>query len=1793
MRRASRLATPAVLALVLAACGGGSDSGSPPPPTPSAVVTGFTGDLAWEAAGGGAGGVGTGADGAGGFAAGGKFYGATVEVWREDGTLLGSALSDATTGLVTVKPSAGYAGTLLVVVKGSATAKLYDEGLDADAPFPAGRTLRAFVPVVARNVGVTAFTEAAYQLLTAGSTPERVDGKPTAAQVRAANERIRAIVNAYLPETLQLDDLTRLPAQRGQKDPGGKLTLDAAGRYALVEGALGKQAQRSNGERTSPALDAAAQLAEDLKDGVLDGRNGALPAAPTAERAYDPSTFGGELVSAVAQQAERFGKAEVMAQLPRVVSFGNTRYLGYLFDGSVTREGAAYSTVAGWVAGNALGKEPGGADQKLAFVPRTAGILANMGHGGGFFKADAAGAKPKVYALGDNLNGELGLGNRTSTAGTTVELTSLPATLTHAAGGYAHTVARLSDGSVWSWGDNGFGQLGLGLSKAALRRALTPQRVTLPRGALSVAATTTASYALLDDGTVWAWGSNAGFGLLGDGRASGIVTAPAQVPGLSGVVQLAARDLDAVVLKGDGTVWQWGSFPADDPAFVPGDPAAPYAGGHLAPTQVAGLPAGLAVREILTEQAVFAALLENGHVYTWGVHFDLTAGRILRDLAAVRVLGLPPIRDLLPGGYNGYGPRAFDRQTALGVDYAGGYWKVRGRVAEAFDPADPATQHRPLGQGPRVDCVACHTFLDAPLVDLVAAAPSTAGLPLCVSPPSVHAGPLGSLIRAETVCVSCHNPARLDYPVVTPSGKLPFEASGGWPNCLTPSDLPARGFVDPPLISNACAIPPGHRFTPPGTVCATCHASVIATPLDLLAPPCAQPDPSALPTLETVATVDGATDGAALPIPAGGLTATRAPLVHGTLSAPLETGEVLSVARNGAAVGDATAAGTGWTFQDAAVPDGAAAYTARVVSGADFGATSAPFSFTIDATPPSAVVSIASFVDDVLGAIPPDGFATDTTPGVSGALSGAIGPGELVQVLRDGIVVGTGAVAGAGFTYAEPAALGLATYTYAARVVDPAGNLGATSAGAKLTLVGPLPAAAIAQVTGGGQPVANGAATTATSLQLSGTLSAGLQAGWSLRVRRNGSDAGAAAVTGTSWTFSQAGLADGTWSYTARVEAGAVLGALSAAYAVTVDTAPPAQTANATLVSDDFNGALADGATTADPTPLVSGTLTAALAAGEQVRVLRGGAAVGFATASGTTWSYPEPAALANGSYTYQARVVDAAGQQGPLGASRSVTVDTSSVPLIGAATTLATVNGVAPAGGAVALNNDRTPTLAGALQRALNANEVVRVYRDGVAVGNGTAAGTSWSFTSASLADGTYAFRARVELSGNAAVFGVSSATVSDPIDGTAPAQAAAIAAVYDDSGALVDVTNRFSTDTTPRVDGTLSAPLAAGDFVRLTRDGVEVAKLRPAGTTWSYVEPAAVALGTRTYAADVRDDAGNTGTAAASSATVKLIAQASLPNATLANATVSGAGSPGKPNGTSVASGGAIPDATPTLTITLPSALPAGYQVTVLRDGTAIGTPLAACASPCTFTDPGATEGSHTYTARTNADAVLGTLSGPYVLTIDTVAPVQTVTVNQVRSDVAPSTTLAGAVPANNLIAAGGNTNDTSPTFRFTLSPALGSGEAVSIRRGATVLAPTLTGCGANCWEFDAPTGVVLWTNMFDASGLPLYAPSSPPLQSATNVTFTLRVVDLAGNESPVATRSMNVGYFRCDQVRANTAYALHPNSVLSASANPGGTCTGCHVTGPNHPAGGTPSGFFVAVPSAAPTYWCGRPP
>lgn len=115
--------------------------------------------------------------------------------------------------------------------------------------------------------------------------------------------------------------------------------------------------------------------------------------------------------------------------------------------------------------------------------------------------------------------------------------------------------AATRDGSLYAWGNNTCGQLGM---PVAMSGYAYPQLVEAIAGVRQIACgkrTLSAfTLALLDDGSVWSWGDNSG-GQLG---RTGAADQPAPVPGLGQIVKIVAGDRFGMALDRDGNLWGWG-----------------------------------------------------------------------------------------------------------------------------------------------------------------------------------------------------------------------------------------------------------------------------------------------------------------------------------------------------------------------------------------------------------------------------------------------------------------------------------------------------------------------------------------------------------------------------------------------------------------------------------------------------------------------------------------------------------------------------------------------------------------------------------------------------------------------------------------------------------------------------------------------------------------------------------------------------------------------------------------------------------------------------------------------------------------------------------------------------------------------------------------------------------------------------------------------------------------------------------------------------------------------------------
>ena len=158
-----------------------------------------------------------------------------------------------------------------------------------------------------------------------------------------------------------------------------------------------------------------------------------------------------------------------------------------------------------------------------------------------------------LWTWGDNLFGQLGDGTQDSRPTPQQILTDVSAVNL---GGY-HAAAIRTDGTLWMWGSNIDGQLGTGQATEVLQTQ--PVQVPLNGAVLAVAAGTGHTVAILEDGSLWVWGRN-DQGQLGlDPDTAALVPQPTQVTEATGAVDVAAGTYQTACLLSDGTLLTWGA----------------------------------------------------------------------------------------------------------------------------------------------------------------------------------------------------------------------------------------------------------------------------------------------------------------------------------------------------------------------------------------------------------------------------------------------------------------------------------------------------------------------------------------------------------------------------------------------------------------------------------------------------------------------------------------------------------------------------------------------------------------------------------------------------------------------------------------------------------------------------------------------------------------------------------------------------------------------------------------------------------------------------------------------------------------------------------------------------------------------------------------------------------------------------------------------------------------------------------------------------------------------------------
>jgi alpha-tubulin suppressor-like RCC1 family protein len=158
-----------------------------------------------------------------------------------------------------------------------------------------------------------------------------------------------------------------------------------------------------------------------------------------------------------------------------------------------------------------------------------------------------------LWVWGRNNYGQLGLGD-TVNRSSPVQVGSLTNWYQVRGGAAGHTIAIKTDGTLWSWGQNGNGQLGL---NDTYGRSSPVQIGALTNWSQAAAHSGRGTTVIKTSGTLWAWGKNL-YGNLGQNDTVDR-SSPVQVGALSNWYLITSGSYHRAAIKTDGTLWAWGN----------------------------------------------------------------------------------------------------------------------------------------------------------------------------------------------------------------------------------------------------------------------------------------------------------------------------------------------------------------------------------------------------------------------------------------------------------------------------------------------------------------------------------------------------------------------------------------------------------------------------------------------------------------------------------------------------------------------------------------------------------------------------------------------------------------------------------------------------------------------------------------------------------------------------------------------------------------------------------------------------------------------------------------------------------------------------------------------------------------------------------------------------------------------------------------------------------------------------------------------------------------------------------
>lgn len=299
----------------------------------------------------------------------------------------------------------------------------------------------------------------------------------------------------------------------------------------------------------------------------------------------------------------------VQVGFPGGVTSWTSASVGYLFTLAIGNDGNIY----GWGLNNygQLGDSTRANSSVPVMVKLPKGVTAKEISAGETF-AMALGSDGNVYAWGQNNYGQLG---DSSTANDSIPvLVKMPTGITakkiFAAPFFAFAIG--SDGNIYAWGSNSAGNLG----DSTKTNSSVPMMVKMPAGITATAISAGSSFGLAigSDGNIYAWGGN-GFGQLGNGtKTNSLVPILVSMPTGVTAKAIAGGRLFSSAIGSDGKVYAWGDNLygelCNDTLDVPKIDSLPE--------PIVGLPSGVNATSLAGIRWSGFAVGSDGDVYSWG-----------------------------------------------------------------------------------------------------------------------------------------------------------------------------------------------------------------------------------------------------------------------------------------------------------------------------------------------------------------------------------------------------------------------------------------------------------------------------------------------------------------------------------------------------------------------------------------------------------------------------------------------------------------------------------------------------------------------------------------------------------------------------------------------------------------------------------------------------------------------------------------------------------------------------------------------------------------------------------------------------------------------------------------------------------------------------------------------------------------------------------------------------------------------------------------------------------------------